>query len=491
MHVLPTAGAANARASESDRRGDAMIVDRIFTPGLAQVAYLVADDAAGVVAVIDPRRDVEVYEAWAAARGLRISAILETHVHADFVSGAPELARRTGAPVYAGRLGASEFPHVAVDDGDEVAVGALILRALWTPGHTPEHIAWLLVDPAVRPEPLALFSGDVLFVGEVGRPDLLGATHTDDLVEQLYVTISQRLAPLLDDVVVYPGHTAGSACGKKIGDAPQTTMGAERRTNYAFAATDRADFVAKVMVGMPTPPAYYPVMKRVNKVGATPVATLADGVAMSPAEVEAAQAAGARVLDVRMPEAFAGGHIRAAINVGLRSDFMAWVGWIATYDQDIVVVAESAEDAATVRHELRRIGLDRFAGWLDGGMPAWIASGRPVAKLLTVDVDEVARGLETRIHDCVLVDVRSEGEVAAGHAPGMASPASVVLRTGELPVGEAGRIGIICGSGYRSSVVASLLLAQGEERVVNVRGGMAAWLNAGLPAVTASEPARS
>lgn len=460
-----------------------MIVDRIFTPGLAQVAYMVADETAGVVAVIDPRRDVDVYEAWAAGRGLRIVAVLETHVHADFVSGAPELARRTGAPVYAGRLGASEFAHVAVDDGDEVAVGGLILRALWSPGHTPEHIAWLLIDPAARREPIALFSGDLLFVGEVGRPDLLGAARTEDLVRQLYVTISQRLAPLPDDVVVYPGHTAGSACGKKIGDAPQTTLGAERRGNYAFATTDEADFVAKVMAGMPNPPAYYPVMKRVNKVGAVPESTLGDGAALSPAAVEAAVAAGARVLDVRAPEAFAGGHIRGAINAGLRSDFLGWVGWIATYDQDVVVVAESAGDAATVRQELRRIGVDRFAGWLDGGMPAWVASGREVARLVTVDVDEVARGLETRIHDCVLVDVRSESEVAGVHVVGsVATPASVVLRTGELPVDGAGRIGIICGSGYRSSIVASLLLAQGEERVVNVRGGMNSWLNAGLPA---------
>jgi len=206
----------------------AMIVDRIFTPGLAQVAYLVADEDAGILAVIDPRRDIDAYLDWASARGLMITAILETHVHADFVSGARELAAATGAPIYASRLGNQEFPHHTLDDGDLIAVGRVALQAFWTPGHTPEHMSYLLVDPVQGNRPLALFSGDLLFVGEVGRPDLLGAEHTRVLAGHLYDTFVYRLTPLHDDVIVYPGHTAGSSCGKKIGDAPQTTMGYER-----------------------------------------------------------------------------------------------------------------------------------------------------------------------------------------------------------------------------------------------------------------------
>ena len=235
-----------------------MILDRVYTPGLAQVAYLVADETAGLVAVIDPRRDVECYLDWAAERGLRIAAILETHVHADFVSGARELAAATGAPIYASRLGEQSFFHEPVGDSDEVAVGRLRLRALWTPGHTPEHLAYLLIDPDRGPDPVALFSGDALFVGEVGRPDLLGAEETQRLAGQLYHTVVDRLSRLEDDVVVYPGHTAGSACGKKIGAAPQTTMGQEKRFSYAFQARAKDAFVRMVLAGMPKPPSLLP-----------------------------------------------------------------------------------------------------------------------------------------------------------------------------------------------------------------------------------------
>ena len=244
-----------------------MIIDRVYTPGLAQVAYLVADEAAKVAAVIDPRRDIEAYLEWAAMRELRIEAALETHVHADFVSGARELAAATGATIYASRRGNQEFPYHPLDDWDEVAVGRLRLRAFWTPGHTPEHLGYLLIDPAAGPDPIALFSGDVLFSGEIGRPDLLGSAQIQELANQLYDTVANRLSRLPDEVVVYPGHTAGSPCGKKIGDAPQTTIGQEKRFNYAFQVRNKDEFVRTVMEGMPGPPAYYPTMKRVNKAG--------------------------------------------------------------------------------------------------------------------------------------------------------------------------------------------------------------------------------
>ncbi|HEU5434367.1 MAG TPA: MBL fold metallo-hydrolase, partial [Thermomicrobiales bacterium] len=244
-----------------------MIVDRVYTPGLAQVASRVADDAAGHAAVIDPRRDIADYLAWAERHGVTIAAILETHVHADFVSGARELAAATGAPIYAGRLGATAVPHIPLDDGDTIALGSLTLRALWTPGHTPEHISYLLFDRTQGSEPLALFSGDVLFVGEIGRPDLLGPDAQQSLIEQLWQTVSQRLATLPDRVIVYPGHTAGSPCGKQIGAAPQTTIGQEKAFNYAFQQPNEEAFVHAVMAGMPKPPAYYPHMKRVNKIG--------------------------------------------------------------------------------------------------------------------------------------------------------------------------------------------------------------------------------
>src|SRR5690606_847387 len=211
-----------------------ILTDRIFTPGLAQVAYLIADTESGEAAIIDPRRDVDAYVAWAKERGLRFVAILETHVHADFVSGGKELSRVTGAPIYAPRLGEVEYEHTPVDDGDVIHVGRARLKAVWTPGHTPEHIAFLLLPDPESEEPVALYSGDVLFVGDVGRPDLLGDEATERLSNQLYETVTERLKTLPDDVIVYPGHTAGSSCGKKIGDAPSTTIGAEKFGNYAF-----------------------------------------------------------------------------------------------------------------------------------------------------------------------------------------------------------------------------------------------------------------
>ncbi|MDP9471557.1 MAG: MBL fold metallo-hydrolase [Chloroflexota bacterium] len=250
-----------------------MMLERFFTPGLAQVAYGIADVDTGVAAVIDPRRDVAVYTDWAAAHGLRIVAILETHIHADFVSGAGELAA-TGATVYASWFGDQTFPHQSLADGEEVAVGNLCLRALWTPGHTPEHLAYLLIDPARGPNPAALFSGDALFVGEVGRPDLLGEEQTRTLAKHLYRTVTGRLSRLDDALVVYPGHTAGSACGKQIGDAPTTTIGQEKRFSYAFQARSPDAFVRMVLDGMPKPPSYYPILKRVNRDGAAPLATL-------------------------------------------------------------------------------------------------------------------------------------------------------------------------------------------------------------------------
>ncbi len=456
--------------------------DRIFTPGLAQVAYLVADDSAGVAAVIDPRRDVDAYLDWARAHGVRIAAILETHVHADFVSGAPELAAATGAPVYASRLGAQGFPHEPLDDGGEVRVGRLRLKALWTPGHTPEHLAFLLFDPEVGDEPQALFSGDTLFVGEVGRPDLLGQEQTQRLAGQLFHTVTARLSRLPDDLVVYPGHTAGSACGKKIGDAPSTTIGQEKLANYAFHARAEGDFIARILADMPAPPTYYPIMKRVNKAGATPLADLARGEALPPDEVAARQAAGALVIDARTPAAFGSGHVPGAFFAGLGPNFLAWLGWLAPYDRDLILILDDEADFAAARAELRRIGLDRVVGYLADGMEAWRAGGRDEVTLPQLSV----RALQERLSGgapLAVLDVRGDDEWASGHIAGASHTfAGLIAQGAAIPLDEAaGPIAVICGSGYRSSIANSLLQARGYTTLLNVSGGMTAWQAAGLP----------
>lgn len=460
--------------------------DRIFTPGLAQVAYLVTDETAGVAAIIDPRRDIEVYLDWATNHGVRIAAILETHVHADFVSGAPELAAATGAPIYASRLGDQEFPHEPLDDGDTIQVGRLRLKALWTPGHTPEHLAFLLFDPEMGEEAQALFSGDALFVGEVGRPDLLGQEQTERLAGQLFHTVTERLSRLPDRVVVYPGHTAGSACGKKIGDAPSTTIGQEKLTNYAFQARRKEQFVAMVLAGMPLAPTYYPTLKRVNKVGAPPLASLPAGDALTPEDVAAHQAAGALVIDARTPRAFGAGHLPGALFAGLGPNFVAWMGWLAPYDRDLILVLDDDAAFAEARTELRRIGLDRVAGYLAGGVAAWREAGRETVALPQLTVQELHERRAAGEPISVL-DVRGDDEWASGHIAGAGHTfAGAIAQGADAPVTpDSGPVAIICGSGYRSTVASSLLQARGFGNLLNVSGGMTAWHEASLPTTEA------
>lgn len=459
-----------------------MILDRIFTPGLAQVAYLVADEAAGKVAVIDPRRDTDVYVDWAESRGLRITAILETHVHADFVSGALELAKTTGATIYSSRLGEQKFEHQPLDDGDEITVGKLVLRAFFTPGHTPEHMAYLLIDPVQGPDPIVLFSGDVLFVGEVGRPDLLGKERTQRLAEQLYETVSERLSALDDSVIVYPGHTAGSACGKKIGDAPSTTVGQEKRFNYAFQAASKDAFIDKAMAGMPTPPAYYPVLKKVNKVGATLVSELPAPASLTPDQVVDAVHSGALLVDTRTQDAFSERHVPGAIFAGLGTNFTAWMGWIAPYEQDLVLILEDESALEEAVTEVRRIGLDRVSGYLAGGLAAWHSSDRDVTSLPLMTVTELSERL-LKDHDTLSVlDVRSEDEWNEGHIADAINFYAGKIARGETPdVARDCELAVICGSGYRSTVAISLLRKAGFTNLVNVIGGMDAWNAANLP----------
>ena len=459
-----------------------MIIDRIFTPGLAQVAYMVADETSGELAVIDPRRDTATYIAWAAERGFQIAAILETHVHADFVSGARELAAVTGAPIFASRLGGQEFPHEPLDDGDEVAVGTLTLRALWTPGHTPEHLSYLAIDPAAGPDPVALFSGDALFVGEVGRPDLLGEAQTMQLASQLYDTVSDRLATLDDAVVVYPGHTAGSACGKKIGEAPHTTIGAERLFNYAFKTQTREAFITMVLAGMPQPPTYYPILKRINKAGPPLLSTLTDGEPLTPDLVATLLGEGALIVDTRSPGAFAEGHVPSAVFAGLGPSFAAWMGWLAPYDNDLVLILDDDGLFDDARTELRRIGLDRVRGYLAGGLPAWRADGREIVTLAEVTVQELAQRLENPANDLVVLDVRRDDEWDEGHiARAIHLFAGEIVQGADIPLATGSEVMLICGSGYRSSVTSTLLQARGLDRLTNVIDGMDAWYEASLP----------
>lgn len=459
-----------------------MKLERFNTPGLAQVAYGIADPSTKQAAVIDPRRDIAPYLAWAARHGYTIVAVLETHVHADFVSGARELAAATGAPIYAGRLGESAFPHVPLDDGDVIDVGNLKLQAFWTPGHTPEHMSFLLIDPALGALPSALFSGDVLFAGEIGRPDLLGEERQDQLIEQLHDTVYNRLARLPDDVIVYPGHGAGSPCGKNIGETDMSTIGREKQFNYAFLAGSKEDFVRSVMAGMPRPPAYYPTMKAVNKHGPTLLRDVPTGAPLNAGEVAALQEQGALVIDARLPEDFAKGHVPGAVSVGLGPNFAIWVGWLTPYDRDVVLVLADDSQYSEALTELHRIGVDRVKGYLRGGIQAWRASGMPLDQLKELSVEDLALRLDDHQSDIRVLDVRDATERAGGHIPGSRNvSAGAIAQGAEVDLDDDAPVAVICGSGYRSMVAASLLQGRGLTNVMSIPGGMGAWTKSGLP----------
>lgn len=472
------------------------MIERFFTPGLAQVAYAVFDAEQGVAALIDPRRDVREYLDWARAHDLTITAILETHIHADFVSGAKELHAATGAPIYASAYATANgeepigYPTRPLADGDTVPVGRFQLKALWTPGHTPEHLAFLLMDPQRGDTPVALFSGDVLFVGDVGRPDLLGQDQTERLARQLFETVSRRLSALPDDVVVYPGHTVGSSCGKQIGDAPTTTIGQEKRFNYAFQPKTEREFIETIMEGMPTPPPYYPVLKRVNRAGAPLLSELSAVPALTPEQVERLQSQGALVVDARQPDEFGAGHIPSAVGVGLGPSFTTWLGWLAPYDRDLILVLGEDADLDQAVTELHRIGLDRIGGYLRGGMAAWRASGRPTVALEQMTVDDLAAALDAGTGDLRVLDVRSDSEWSEGHIKGAEHAfAGDIAQGADVPVEASERIAVICGTGYRSTVAASLLQARGFTKLINVKGGMGAWRQAGYPTTTDAQRA--
>ncbi len=459
-----------------------MLIERFFTPGLAQVAYLIADETSGKAALIDPRRDVDEYITWTGERGLTITAILETHIHADFVSGSRELAAATKAPMYASAYGGPEWADRALNDGEELLIGGLKLRAIWTPGHTPEHLSYLLTALDRQATPVALFSGDALFVGEVGRPDLLGTEATERLAGQLYHTVVDRLSRLDDAVVVYPGHTAGSACGKKIGDAPHTSIGQEKRFNYAFQARSKEAFVQMVLAGMPPPPTYYPVLKRINAAGPPPLSSLPPGEALEPREVEARQAAGALVVDTRSTAEFGTGHVPNALFAGLGLNFTTWMGWIAPFEREVILAHGDDSQFVTARTELRRIGLDRVAGYLKGGMAAWSEAGLSLNSLPGMTVAALARQMSGSDTAMTVLDVRAPDEWREAHIDGAVNFFAGAIAQGEEPeLPRETPLAVICGSGYRSSVAASLLRQQGLVNLTNVDGGMAAWNDADLP----------
>jgi hydroxyacylglutathione hydrolase len=460
---------------------DAVVFETVRTDGLAHLSYLIGDRSVGRAAVIDPRRDVDVYLELARKHQVTITHAVETHLHADFVSGSRELAARTGtARIHVSAEGGARygFDHEPLRDGGRTELGAVTLTAVHTPGHTPEHLAYLATE---KGKPWGFFSGDFLFADSVGRPDLLGAGATPGLAKALFRSLRTALAPLPDALPLYPAHGAGSPCGANICDR-QSTIGHERRHNPALQFTDEAAFIDWVLRTAPPIPHYYPRMKRLNAEGPEVLNGLPAVEWLAPAAFRQRLAAGeVQLIDNRHMLAFGGGHIAGAWNLGPRPELSLWAGWMLDPAKPIALVLPNDGDLPEVLRQFLRVGFTHFAGCLQGGMEAWVTAGLPVQGLAQVPVHELNNRLPSP--DMQLLDVRSPHEWDEGHLPG-----ARYLFLGELPakLGDLNRdrpVVVYCASGYRSSLAASILQAAGFTRAANVPGAYQAWTAAGFPTV--------
>ncbi|MBC7932633.1 MAG: MBL fold metallo-hydrolase, partial [Rubrivivax sp.] len=393
-----------------------MYFKQFYLGCLAHASYLVGSD--GEAAVVDPQRDVDEYVAEAEAQGLKIKYVVETHLHADFVSGHRELATRTGAEVVFGEKAGARFPHRAVRAGDELKVGRVILRVLETPGHTPESISLVVVDTEVSDEAQKVLTGDTLFIGDVGRPDLAGASgHTPEAMAALmYDSLHEKLLKLGDDVEVWPAHGAGSMCGRNISKETSSTIGQQRRFNYALAPMPKDEFVRMMTTDLQEAPAYFPRDAEINRAGALSLSELERPAALTARAVASLTNQGQVVLDIRSAQEFGAGHVPGSINVGLSGQFASWVGALIPIGTPLILVAgdEAQADEAFVR--LARVGHESVRGHLRGGVNAWREAGLDVSEVAQVSVEELKRMLEER-PDLQVLDVRRPAEYAAGHAP--------------------------------------------------------------------------
>jgi glyoxylase-like metal-dependent hydrolase (beta-lactamase superfamily II)/rhodanese-related sulfurtransferase len=436
---------------------------------LAHASYLIASD--GEAAVVDPQRDVQQYLDEAARQQCRIRYVIETHLHADFVSGHRELAEKTGARIVFGAAADVAFPHFAVRDGDEVRIGRVILRALETPGHTPESISWLVIDTEVSNEPQKVLTGDTLFIGDVGRPDLAGGRGLtpQQQAATMYDSLHDKLLALDDAVEVWPAHGAGSACGKNISKERSSTIGMQRRMNYALRPMTRDEFVQMMTSDLPPAPRYFPIDMELNRRGARSL----DEISARPLSANEVQQRNAIVLDVRDSAAYGAGHLPGSINIGLGGQYASWAGTLLRENDEIVIVADNRERADEAVMRLARVGLENVIGYLEGGIAAW---NGPLETLEQMDVEQ----LRTRLGDVEVLDVRRRGEYQDGHVPDAVNVPLDVLAEHVAEIDRSRTLAIICASGYRSSTAASLLQRQGFAQLVNVAGGTNAWVAAGF-----------
>jgi hydroxyacylglutathione hydrolase len=460
-----------------------MLIRQFVIEGLGHISTLIADESARVAVVVDPRRDVDVYLREAAERDLRITHVVETHLHNDYVSGARELAARTGATQVIGAGAALAYEHRPVGNGESFAVGRLQLTPLDTPGHTPEHVVYAVADRSRSREPALLLTGGSLLVGAVGRTDLLGTENAVPYARAMFSSLHGVILTYDDGVIVLPTHGAGSLCSTGISSTPYSTIGYERQTNPMIQPTEVELFVSTLLAGQPAFPRYFARMRPVNQAGPRPVGVIPDAHPLQLNEVDARLADGALVVDTRQPVAHTVAHIPGSLSIPTGTSFGTWLGWVVEPDRRIVVVLDEPADWDDLIRQALRIGFDgAIVGHVRGGFDAWIESGRPIESTGRLTVEELARrGAAGDELAPLVIDVRQPAEFASEHIPGSwhIAAGSLPDRLAELPRDRP--IATICGSGYRASIAASLLRQAGFEDVSWVANGVPSWRAAGLP----------
>ena len=457
-----------------------MYFEQFYLGCLAHASYLLGSE--GEAIVVDPQRDVEIYLEAAQKQGLQIRHVFETHLHADFVSGHRELAARTGATIYLGRAGGATFPHVDVDDGYTLRVGKLQIEVLATPGHTPESISLLVTDDENPPKPWAVLTGDTLFIGDVGRPDL-SPTHTpQELAGLLYDSLQDKLLTLPGSVLVYPAHGAGSLCGRNMRAERFSTIGTERLTNYALQIQDRDEFIRQMTSNLPARPDYFLEDAAINRAGAPALAELPDLKPIAPRELKTMLERGATALDVRPGDEFVATHVPGSVSIPLSGQFASWAGAVLGLAARPVLIAATPEQLSEARTRLARIGIEDVAGYLQDGVEGWQRAGFPVEQVPRITARELASRLANG--SIGVLDVRREGEFQAGHIDGADWHPLDRFKAALPEISKDARVAVHCKSGYRSLIACSLLQRAGYHNVVDVAGGFDAWQAANLVSVS-------
>lgn len=460
-----------------------MYFKQVTVDGLGCFSYCIGCPRAKAMAVVDPKRDIQDYLDIARTEGMRITHIFDTHVHADHVSGAQELRNATGADIHVFHESPVSYHHVGVKEGDVFDIGAARLEVLHTPGHTPHAISLLVTDTLRATEPEMVLTGDVLFVGDIGRPDLAGNEILGDQVRNLWNSLYVKLAKYPDYLEVYPAHGQGSLCGKGMSAKPSSTLGYERRANPMLRFESFEAFQKEMASGFPLRPRSFSHIIETNKRGAPLLDTCPMDRALTVEQFEEQLHAGATVIDVRDAAAFGGFHIPGSLNIGFEKSLANWVGMVVDPQADLLLVVRDRDDYERMATELHRIGYDRIMGYLSGGVMAWLMSGRPVQQLSQLSARQLRQLMDAGQTPLVL-DVRTPGEWQAGHLPGAVHLPLVDILAGKTGgLDPAQEIVVQCGSGYRSNIAGSYLQQHGFGKVHSLAGGAFAWSNAGLELV--------